>query len=310
MYRTMFVSLLMAGTMTVSMTSSTNAQESLRIGLFAPFSGDYAIYGEGYQRGIDVWKKMYGEPMVGDRAIEVVDVDTRCDVNTGMAAYRREIDKLVATIGPACSGVVKATMALADADKKPMLFLGHGATLTMGRKPGGYVFRMTQPDELDLQIFGDYLLNKWKKEGKTKVAVVHDTSVTYGNTGDVFKKEAEKVGGIDVVADEKFELGTTDFTSQILKIRQSGAEAMILVSYAADEGRFLQQASQLGLSIPVAGSTDTPYLATDKSQSSAETSKILNGVYFYSDYVQGKIRPKSRSSTKPSVRCLTCRLST
>lgn len=270
----------------VAMAGSASAEDALKIGIIAPFSGNYAIFGEGYERGTEVWKDMYGEPAANGRKIEIVKIDTRCDVNTGLAAYRREAADLVATIGPACSGVVKAATPLIEKDKRPSLFLGHGASLTLGKKDG-YLFRMTQPDELNLRVFGDFIITRWKELGYTKIAVIHDTTVTFGKTGEVMKASAQDQG-VDLVAVETFDLGNKDFTGQLLNVKNSGAQAVVVVTYAADEGRLMRQMAELNLGIPVAGGVDTPYLATIETELVEGQTKILEDLFFYSDYVWGE----------------------
>lgn len=267
--------------------SQALAEAPIRIGLVAPFSGNYAIFGEGYERGIAVWHEMYGDPKVGNRKIEVKKIDERCDVNTGLAAYRREASDVVAIIGPSCSGVVRAIAPLATADKKPLLFLGHGAALTMGGVKDGYLFRISQPDELSLRIFGEFIIKKWKAEGKTKIASIHDTSVTFSKAGDVMKKAAAD-NGVELVAIEKFDLGAKDFTAQLLKVKSSGAQGVVITTYAADQGRLMRQMAEMKLGILVAGGVDSPYLASIEKEFVDGKVDILENMYFYSDYVQGE----------------------
>lgn len=261
--------------------------ESTTVGVFAPFSGDYATYGEGYDRGITIWKEMYGDLKAGDKTVEIKKIDDGCDVNTGLAAYRRESANLLAAIGPACSGVVRAVSPLAATDKVPLLFLGHGAGLTMTGAKDGYSFRLTQPDDFIQKIFSKFILDKWKSEGKTKIAAIHDTSDAYSNTGALLK-QAVTDAGMEFVADEKFDLGNKDFTAQLLSIKKSGAQAAIIATYEADEGRLLQQLADLNLDLTVAGSGDTPYLAlVDKAMVGGDAGS-LEGVYYYSDFVPGE----------------------
>lgn len=271
---------------TIMLATGARAADNVTVGLLAPFSGDYATYGEGYDRGIAVWKDMYGELKVDGKTVEIKKIDDNCDVNTGLAAYRRESAGLLALLGPACSGVVRAVTPLATTDKRPMLFLGHGAGLTMAGVKSGYGFRMTQPDDFIQQVFSKFILEKWKAEGKTKIAALHDTTVAYGNTGELLREAATKYG-LQFVADEKFDLGAKDFTGQLLNVKKSGAQAAIIATYEADEGRLLQQIADLKLDLTVAGSGDTPYLAIVDKDMIAGNAKILENVYYYSDYVPG-----------------------
>lgn len=257
------------------------------VGVIAPFSGDYATYGEGYDRGIAIWKEMYGDIKAGDKTIVIKKIDDACDLNTGLAAYRREAANLLAAIGPACSGVVRAVSPLAATDKIPLLFLGHGAGLTMAGIDNSYLFRMTQPDDFIQKVFAKFILSKWKSEGKTKIAAIHDTTDAYSGTG-VLIKQAVTEAGMEFVADEKFDLGNKDFTAQLLSIKRSGAQAAIIATYEADEGRLLQQLADLNLQLTVGGSGDTPYLAlVDKDMVGGNT-QSLQDVYYYSDFVPGE----------------------
>jgi branched-chain amino acid transport system substrate-binding protein len=268
-------------------TTAVRAADTVVIGVIAPFSGDYATYGEGYDRGITIWKEMYGDLKASDETVEIKQIDDMCDVNTGLAAYRREAGNLLAAIGPACSGVVRAVTPLATTDKVPLLFLGHGAGLTMTGAKDGYAFRMTQPDDFIQKIFAKFILDKWKADGKTKIAAIHDTSDAYSNTGNLIK-EAVAAAGMEFVADEKFDLGNKDFTAQLLNIKKSGAQAAIIATYEADEGRLLQQLADLNLDLTVAGSGDTPYLALVDTDMVAGNTKSLENVYYYSDFVPGE----------------------
>jgi branched-chain amino acid transport system substrate-binding protein len=281
--------------------ASAQNTDPIRIALIAPFSGDYSIYGEGYELGIELWKEMYGDIEVNGRKVEIVKVDERCDVNTGLSAYRRESANFIANIGPSCSGVVKAVIPLAEAGKKPMLYLGHGAGLTDGREPDGYRFRLTQPDAPLLDRFAEVMLQKWFDEGKKKAAILHDTTVTYGGSGAIAAEAAKKVG-IELVATETFDLGTKDFTGQLLKVRESGAEAVMIITYAADQARLLQQMADLQMKLPVSGAADTPYLVSvETSHGTGDHSTALEGVYYYSDYVQGDSPTKLQEFNKRFV---------
>ena len=150
-----------------------------------------------------------------------------------------------------------------------------------------YLFRMTQPDDFILQIFAKFIIQKWKADGKTKVAAIHDTTVAYGNTGDLIREAATKAG-LEFVANEKFDLGNKDFTGQLLNIKRSGAQAVVIATYEADEGRLLQQAADLNLGIVFAGSGDTPYLASVDKGMIGGNEKVLDNVYYYSDFVPGE----------------------
>ena len=82
----------------------------------------------------------------------------------------------------------------------------------------------------------------------TKVAVLYDSSADY-NSGinDAFVASAEE-NGLEIVADEAYTAASnTDFSVQLKKIKDSGAELLFLPNYYADNALILQQAHDAGM---------------------------------------------------------------
>jgi ABC-type branched-subunit amino acid transport system substrate-binding protein len=86
-----------------------------------------------------------------------------------------------------------------------------------------------------------------------------------------------------LVASQPFEEGATDFTSEILKLKNAGAQAAVLQVYGPDESNIIHQMSALKVKMPLASAEDTPYPFVVNKQ----TGPGINGIYFYSDYIHG-----------------------
>jgi branched-chain amino acid transport system substrate-binding protein len=254
--------------------------EPIKVAILSPFSGDLGYWGEGFRRGVDTWVEQHGKAEVDGRPVEVENVDDQCDVATSTQAFLRQAKELTAALGPACSATVQAVGPQAEKAKVPILFFGQSASLTEGYK-GGWMFRASQPDTANLDAFGEYIVKKWKDVGVTKFAVLHDTSVLNASAVDTWKSIAEPEG-IKLVADAKFELGDTDFTSVVLKAKQAGAEAVAIASYGPEIAGVIKQMGRAGLKVPIATGTDTAYPSTIEAAGDA-----IEGTYFYSDYVSG-----------------------
>jgi branched-chain amino acid transport system substrate-binding protein len=265
--------------------SSSGEKGPVVVGLAAPFSGDYAFYSEGYLEGIKAWEQANGGAKIGGQKVEVRNIDDKCDVAAGLSAIQRALPDLTVLIGPSCSSVVKASAKLLVANKVPALFLGHAADINAQAKQNPtWLFRMSQGDAHNQTAFSSYLLEKWKGEGRTKIALLHDTSATYAETPTTWTAATE-AQGVNLVETQSFELGTSDFTSQLLKIKKSGAQALILETFGPDAARVLKQAKDY-FDIPTAGGTDIPYPETLKAAGGA-----LDGTVFYSDYLSGTGNP-------------------
>lgn len=253
----------------------------LTIGLEAPFTGDYAAYGEGYMRGIATWKSQNGQPTVNGRKVVIQKLDDQCDVSTGVSAFRRVATNLTAVIGPSCSAEAPALAPLLAANQVPALDLGHAASITLGYK-GGWIFRMAQPDAANQYAFAEYLLPLWKKQGITKLGLIYDTTTTDADAAKSWTTAA-KSHGDTLVTSQPFQEGATDFTSEILKLKNAGAQAAILQVYGPDESNIIRQMTNLKVKMPIASAEDTPYPFVVNKQ----TGPGINGVYFYSDYIRG-----------------------
>ena len=252
----------------------------IEVGILAPFSGDLGYWGEGYRRGVDTYEAQFGKMSVGGRDVKLKQLDDQCDVATSVAAFQRESKNLVAVLGPPCSAVVQAVEPLAAKSKVPLMILAQSASLTVDQADG-WLFRLTQPDTANLYSFAKQMVDGWSGAGVQKVAVLHDTSVLNKDVGVQWKQAAEG-SGIDVVADISFELGDTDFTSQILKTKQSGATAVAIASYGPEIAQLVKQLDDAKVNVLIAASTDAAYPSTIKAAGDA-----IEGASFYSDYLAG-----------------------
>lgn len=87
----------------------------------------------------------------------------------------------------------------------------------------------------------------------TKAAIVYENN-DYGlGTATIYKEECE-AAGVEVVAYENYIPDeTTDFTTMLTKIKESGAEVMLLATLYNETAMFAKQAQLLGLSLPMYG---------------------------------------------------------
>ena len=88
----------------------------------------------------------------------------------------------------------------------------------------------------------------------TKVAVLYDSMADYNSVvHDAFVAACGDYG-LEVVADEAYTTdNNTDFSVQLGKIKDSGAELLFLPNYYSDNALILQQAQALGLDMKIIG---------------------------------------------------------
>ncbi|MFP5239080.1 MAG: ABC transporter substrate-binding protein, partial [Acidobacteriota bacterium] len=98
-------------------------------------------------------------------------------------------------------------------------------------------------------FLADYML---KQLNLKKVAVFYENN-DYGiGLKDAFVKQA-KANGLQVVGEEAYMKGATDFTPQLTKLKGAAPEAMFIAGYYAEGALIADQAKKLGINVPKFG---------------------------------------------------------
>jgi branched-chain amino acid transport system substrate-binding protein len=131
---------------------SAGAQETIRIGMVAPFTGPFASTGQAFRQGAEAYMALHGE-QVGGRKVEMVYRDSAGADATLAKRLAEELivkDKAALLMGFFLSPEVAATAPVVNASKTP-LFMTVAATPAL-MKMSPYLLRMgfliNQPSEL------------------------------------------------------------------------------------------------------------------------------------------------------------------
>jgi branched-chain amino acid transport system substrate-binding protein len=227
----------------------------ITIGVIISLTGSYAPLGEPERNAIKAAEAdingsggIAGRPVKFDIQDDEGKPDTAAQLATQMVGAK---DAMI--IGGSITPTSIAIARVASDAKVVQIFMT--PTQTIWNTKNGvakYVFEATPRNELE----ATKLLNFAKAHfHSSKVAVIHDEQ-PYGITGDAVVSDAMKtVGGLDKVDDEGFAPSATDVTSQILKVKQSGADTMIIWTAAPAGAIAVKQVKQLGVKVNIIGST-------------------------------------------------------
>ena len=91
-----------------------------------------------------------------------------------------------------------------------------------------------------------------KKLGVTKVALVTNTTAQFQEYIDA-AHQLFPAKGIQIVLEQRYDPTTTDFSSIITKVQQSGAQAVLDFSFGDEATNFYNAAAAANLQIPVLG---------------------------------------------------------
>ena len=213
------------------------------IGGIGPTTGDNAIYGTAVKNGIQLAVDEINEAGgINGCQIEYSFEDDQSDAEKSVNAYNTLKDwGMQMLIGTTTSTPCVAVVEETHADN--MFQLTPSATAVESIQYDN-AFRMCFSDPDQGKASADYI----SENGiATKIAVIYNSSDTY-STGirQKFEEEAKSVG-LEIVASEAFTADSkTDFSVQIQKAKDAGAELVFLPIYYQEASLILAQANNAG----------------------------------------------------------------
>ena len=257
--------------------------DSIRIGVNAPLTGDIPKVGEGTKFAAQMWLEdvnAAGGIEVGGKKykVELIIEDNESKAESAVKANTKLIteEDVLAIIGPQSSK--QAIPAGGKANELGTPMISPWSTNPDTTKDRPFVFRGCFLDPFQGPVVANFIKDEF---GFKKAAVLYDVASDYPKgLAEFFKAAWEKQNGPgSVVAYESFTTKDADFSSQLTKINNSGAEVLFTPQYYNEVALIVQQAHQLGWNKPIVGSD---------SWGSAETVKLCGkdcyGLFFSTHY--------------------------
>lgn len=221
--------------------------ESYRIGAVLSLSGPQAGLGEPERRAIELEVERINDAGgVHGRPIEVLFEDDATDEAKAVAAASRLIEQedVVALIAASGTGQTMAVRQEVERAGIPQMALAGGSVITADFSP--LVFQTPWPNRIVVPFTLAYL----RDGGVTRIGLLIDSGA-YGKDGyDVIMANAEQYG-IEIVADEQFNRGDTDMTTQLTKIRAENPDALLLWAAGAEAATVMKNNAAIGGDSPL-----------------------------------------------------------
>lgn len=228
--------------------ASGSSGSPIVVGVVQPYSGAEAYYGK-YEN--DAWKmaeKNYGSSIDG-HPIKLVQGDSKCDPATAVSAVRQILAQQPTVINaPDCSGDTLAMLPITTAAKVPLVSENLAPDITT--KGSHYVWRAQASDAATNKLFGKYIAGL----GHQHIGVINDTT-SYGVANSQTLVDGLSAAGVTPTVKTTYDISATDYSGQILKLKQAGVDAAYMEGYDLQEGNLVKQARSLGLSVPIYGPT-------------------------------------------------------
>lgn len=242
---------------------------TIRLGIVAPMSGPNARYGAFSLRGAQLAAKEINEAGgIDGKKIQIFSADSQGTPVEGVSATRRLIsqDKVDFLIGDVSSSVTLAMQPVVeDAGVLLINAASSNPKITYSAGVGGFKwsFRNYPTDENRALVVAQYAA---EKRGFTKFAVLSVDS-DYGRSAIEFtKKYLPRFKG-QILTEDYYKEGEVDFRSVLAKIRDSGAQAIIMYGLADTTPIIARQMTEVGIAgkIPLIGNGEFNTEKTIKS---------------------------------------------
>jgi branched-chain amino acid transport system substrate-binding protein len=223
------------------------AQDTVRIGAVLPLSkAAFAQAGEEQRRGLLMALEEVNQAggILGKKVELIIEDDTgEPSVGIGAAEKLLTRDKVVALIGGYSSTITFAQLNAIQRLEPFVAWVGASSTKVENEfGPKRWFFHYHPWDYHRQSTIRDFLLSISPRP-KT-VAVAYEDGI-YGTTSRDYVVKYLKEKGFEVVFDERFKSGSSDFTPMLTKIKKANPEVFYWVAYAGDTTLLMKQAKEI-----------------------------------------------------------------
>ncbi len=229
-----------------AMTLAVGAQaDTLKIGIPQPMTGPATQYGDQIQAGaltaIDALNAAGG---IKGMKIEPLLIDDGCEPKQAVPAANRVINAGAKfAVAHACSGTTVPAVNVYEQEGIVAITPGATSPLVTDTIKPHFFFRTIGRDDQQGPFAADYIARQLKP---TKVAILHDKQ-TYGSGVATQVQTALEKSKVNVAMFEGINVGDSDYSAVISKLKALGPDLIYFGGYHAELGLLLRQAREQGL---------------------------------------------------------------
>ena len=220
-------------------SSQPSSKEPIKIGVILPLSGDAAFIGEAAKNSAILAKESFGKTK---NNYELVFEDDQADSKKTVSAFRKlvDVDKIRA-VGTGFAGPGNAVAPLAEKEK--IIHFSIASDLNIAKdKP--FVFNHWIKPENEAGVY----IKEAKKQGLKKVAMITSNQQGIIAVRDALLKEDPT---IFILKDELFNPQEKDFRTVVIKAKNEGADAFLLMLLPGQLTSAVKQIKEIKANIPL-----------------------------------------------------------
>jgi branched-chain amino acid transport system substrate-binding protein len=234
----------------IGVASIASAQSVKIVGL-VELTGTGATSGTNFDNGIKLAvKEINAAGGILGKKVDYESYDTQSNPGVAKGLTDKAVDDgAYVVMGPVFSGSIMVSMASTRRAEIPNFTGGEAAAITLQGNP--YVFRTSFTQATAMPKIANYIKDKIKAKTVDVVYVNND----FGKGGRDLIIKALEARGIKVGADISSEPGQVDFSSVVVKAKQSNSDALFAYTNEEESARLLRELKKQGYKKPVLGET-------------------------------------------------------
>lgn len=225
--------------------------QDIKIGLVAALTGQSAQSGEAITRGLTIAiGELNAKGGIIGRKVILVRRDDESSPPKGVGAARELIsnEKVTALFGGIDTPVSLAIVPIVNQAKVPFMGVwAAGTSITKNGANPNYVFRVSARDDLVDVALLRYASKKFG--AKTPGLVLINNP--WGESNERGLKAAAAAANISIAGIEKIEQSDVDVSPQLTRLKNAGADSLILVANAAPGAQMMKARERMGWKVPV-----------------------------------------------------------
>ncbi len=233
----------------VMLCGSTSAKEPIKIGAVLSVTGAASFLGEPEKNtAIMLQDQINKAGGINGAPLQIIIEDSKSDETQAVLAAKKLLDrdKVVAIFGPSTTGESMALVPIMNAAQTPLVSCAAGAPITNPVGERHWIFKTPQYDTSAAEAIFTYM----KRHGILKVGII-TIATGFGDAGKKALLEMAPKYGISIIAEEKYGPKDSDMTTQLTKIKASGAQAVINWSVGPGQVVVTKNWHDLKMSIPL-----------------------------------------------------------
>ena len=243
--------LVVFAAMAALVSTAALAQESIKIGFFAPITGPAAADGASAQHAVELAvKEVNAAGGIKGKKVELIVYDDRLNPQEAVAIANKliEKDQVIGVVSGSYSGPTRVTAPIFAKAGVPMVagYAVHPDVTKAGESNfrNGYLGTVEGAAAAELAV----------KTLKAKRIAVLSMDNDYGRElGDGFKARAEKLGAT-VVSYQAYKFpGEREFRPFLTRVKEANPDLLFACGYYNEGALITRQAKELGLKVPIVG---------------------------------------------------------